>query len=298
MTPRELVELINRKAAQEGTPPSPGPSRRDTFKAGDPDAPITGIFTTGMSTFDLLRRAVAAGRNMIITHEDTYFRDNDLTDFLGDDPVYLAKKAFIERNRLIIWRDHDLAHRMRPDQLFAGQLRTLGWTADRIEPAPRMPIVTLPRPMTLAELTRYCVARTGTHSHRVTGNPDMVVRKVAVGVGYALPSMPTVPDVDAIVGGESAEGSASALPTMDQSMFAADMTGIGRPRGIIFLGHMGTEDSPMAVVAEWLRGFVPGIPVGFLAAGEPFHRPLSGFDNMLAGRKLTSKASEMRRTQA
>jgi len=52
------------------------------------------------------------------------------------------------------------------------------------------------------------------------------------------------------------------------------------------------------VVAEWLRGFVPGIPVGFLAAGEPFHRPLSGFDNMLAGRKLTSKASEMRRTQA
>src|SRR3569623_496949 len=105
-------------------------------------------------------------------------------------------------------------------------------------PAPRMPIVTLPRPMTLADLTRYCVARTGTHSHRVTGNPDMLVRKVAIGVGYAFPGMPTVPDVDAIVGGESAEGSASALPTMDQSAFAADMTNIGRPRGIIFLGHM------------------------------------------------------------
>jgi putative NIF3 family GTP cyclohydrolase 1 type 2 len=286
MTPRALIDLINRKAAEQGTPAPQAPSRRDTFKAGDPDAEITGIVTTGMSTFDLLRRAAAAGRNMIITHEDTYFRDNDVTDFLGDDPVYLAKKAFIEQHGLIIWRNHDLAHRMRPDPLFAGQLRTLGWTADPIDPAPRMPIVTLPKPMTLAELTRYCVARTGTRSHRVTGNPGMIVRKVAVGVGYAFPSMPTVPDVDAIVGGESAEGSGATLPTMDQSAFAADMTSIGRPRGIIFLGHMGTEDRPMALVAEWLRGFVTGIPIDFLPAEEPFHQPLSGFQNTIAARKI------------
>ena len=285
MTPRELFELINRKAAAVGTPPSPVPSRRDTFKAGDPDAQITGIFTTGMTTFNVLRRAVAAGRNMIIPHEDTYFRDNDITDFLGDDPIYLAKKAFIEQNKLIIWRNHDLAHRMRPDQLFAGQLRTLGWTADPINPAPRMPIVTLPKPMTLRALTRYAVARTGTHSHRVTGDPNMIVRKVAVGVGYAFPSMPTMPDIDAIVGGESAEGSASTLPTLDQSAFAADMTALGRPRGIIFLGHMGTEDSPMTVVADWLRGFVPGIPIDFLPAGEPFHRPLQGFTDTLPVRR-------------
>jgi putative NIF3 family GTP cyclohydrolase 1 type 2 len=277
MTPRELVDLIYRKAAEEGTPPAAKPSYRDTFKTGDPDARITGIATTGMSTFRVLRRAVAEGRNFIVTHEDTWFRDNDLPAFLGDDPIYLAKKAFIEQNRLIIWRNHDLAHRMRPDPLFAGQLRTLGWTADPIDPAPRMPIVTLPRPMTLRELARYAAQRTGTRSHRVTGDPDMIVRRVAVGVGYAFPSLPAVPDVDAIVGGESAEGSAGTLPTIDQSAFAADMTAIGKPRGIIFLGHMGTEDSPMILVADWLRSFVRDIPVAFLPAGEPFHPPLKGF---------------------
>src|SRR3982751_4972751 len=101
MTPRELVDLIYRKAADEGTPPATAPSRRDTFKMGDPDAQITGIATTGMSTFGVLRRAVAEGRNFIITHEDTWFRDNDIPDFLGDDPIYLAKKAFIEQHRLI-----------------------------------------------------------------------------------------------------------------------------------------------------------------------------------------------------
>lgn len=277
MTPRELVDLIYRKAAEEGTPAAPVLSKRDTFKAGDPDAQITGIATTGMSTFRVLRRAAAEGRNFIITHEDTWFRDNDIVDFLGDDPIYLVKKAFIERHKLIIWRNHDLAHRMRPDPLFAGQLQTLGWTADPIDPAPRMPIVTLPQPMTLRALARYAAARTGVRSHRVTGDPDMIVRKVAVGVGYAFPSLPSLPDVDAIVGGESAEGSAGTLPTMDQSAFAADMTTLGRPRGIIFLGHMGTEDSPMKLVADWLGGFVRDIPIAFLPAGEPFHPPLSGY---------------------
>lgn len=281
MTPRELIALIERKATEEGTPPARPGGYRDTIKTGNPDAQIRGIATTGMSTFRMLRRAVAEKRNFIVSHEDTWFRDTDQTDILGDDPIYRAKKAFIEQHELIIWRDHDLAHRMRPDQLFAGQLRTLGWTADAIDPAPRMPIVTLPAPMRLRELARYAAMRCGTHSHRIAGDPDMIVRKVAIGVGYAFPSLTTVPDVDAIVGGESAEGTSSALPTMDQSMFAADMTAIGRPRGIVFLGHMGTEDSPMQLVAEWLRSFVHGVPIDFLPAGEPFHPPLHGFADTL-----------------
>jgi hypothetical protein len=66
------------------------------------------------------------------------------------------------------------------------------------------------------------------------------------------------------------------VPTLDQRAFAADMTTLGTPRGIVFLGHMGTEDRPMTLVAEWLRGFVPDLPIAFLPAGEPFHPPLNG----------------------
>jgi len=115
MTPRELVALINRKAAEEGTPPAPVPSRRDTFKAGDPDTPITGIFTTGMTTFNVLRRAVAAGRNMIIPHEDTYFRDNDVTDFLGDDPWAGALGGLVRRHDVIAVHVTDLRELTLPD---------------------------------------------------------------------------------------------------------------------------------------------------------------------------------------
>ena len=34
----------------------------DTFKAGDPDTPVTGIATTMMATYDVLERAAAARR--------------------------------------------------------------------------------------------------------------------------------------------------------------------------------------------------------------------------------------------
>src|SRR5262245_26451220 len=45
----------------------------DTFKAGDPNARVTGVATTMMATFDVLKRAAAAGRNLIITHEPTFY---------------------------------------------------------------------------------------------------------------------------------------------------------------------------------------------------------------------------------
>ncbi|RAK52405.1 Nif3-like dinuclear metal center hexameric protein [Phenylobacterium deserti] len=274
MTPRELVARIMARAEAEGAPAPAQPSRRDTFKVGDPDVQITGVVTTGMSTLDVLRRTVAAGANMVITHEATFFRDDDIPDFLEGDPIYAAKVAFAREHGVVIWRDHDLTHRMRPDQMFEGQLKLLGWTADAAPPEQRMPVVTLPKPMSLERIVRHVVEKTGVTSYRVAGDPKMQVRRVAVGVGYAMPSFQVAPDIDVIVGGEAAEGSDSQLPTYDLAAFAVDSTALGQPRGLVLLGHMGTEDIGMQVVADWIRSFAPEIPVQYLPAGEPFGAPL------------------------
>src|ERR1700689_5271665 len=45
----------------------------DTFKAGDPDTPVTGIAVTMMATLDVLHGAAANQRNFIITHEPTFY---------------------------------------------------------------------------------------------------------------------------------------------------------------------------------------------------------------------------------
>src|SRR5580704_3730099 len=45
----------------------------DTFKAGNPDTPVTGIAVTMMATMDVLQRAAANGQNLVITHEPTFY---------------------------------------------------------------------------------------------------------------------------------------------------------------------------------------------------------------------------------
>jgi hypothetical protein len=39
---------------------------------------------------------------------------------------------------------------------------------------------------------------------------------------------------------------------------------------VILLGHMLSEDFGMQEVAEWLRGFLPDVPMDWVPAGEPF----------------------------
>src|SRR4051812_36329066 len=100
----------------------------DTFKAGDPNTVVTGIATTVMATLDVLRRAATAGHNMVITLEPTFYAANDSPGTRETDPVYLAKKAFIDQHHLVVWRfsDHWLAR--RPGELAKAMAETLGWT--------------------------------------------------------------------------------------------------------------------------------------------------------------------------
>src|SRR6266436_9864055 len=85
----------------------------DTFKAGDPDTPVTGIAVTMMATLDVLQRAAANGQNLIITHEPTFFNhyDDKPEGMDENDVVWKEKRAFIEQHKLIIWRLHDHWHR-------------------------------------------------------------------------------------------------------------------------------------------------------------------------------------------
>jgi hypothetical protein len=101
----------------------------DTFKAGDPDTPVTGIATTMMATLDVLQRAAAKHLNLIITHEPTFYQHTDDRPEGMDenDPVWAEKRAFIEKHHLVVWRFHDHWHWMKPDGILAGMVKELGW---------------------------------------------------------------------------------------------------------------------------------------------------------------------------
>jgi len=256
MTAQQIVARIQTKLQQLGI--AWRAQTVDTFKAGPPETDVKAIATTGMSTFDVLRRAAAAGRNFVITHEPTFYNHMDQTADLEQDPIYQAKQRFIKDNNLVIFRFHDHAHALQPDPLVAGSARMLGWTQYASPTEPR--IYVLPT-TTLRELAFDVGTKLKGRAIRIAGDPAMKVSRVALGPGYGVP--PLTASFDVAVGGETAESGGNAE-------YILDATAEGQKKGMILLGHMMSEDWGMREVAEWLRPLVPEVTVEWIPAGEPF----------------------------
>src|SRR5678815_5880565 len=67
----------------------------DTFKIGNPDTVVKGIATSFSATLDVCQRAHAAGKNLLIVHEPTFYNHNDETANLSGE-IYDTKRNFIE----------------------------------------------------------------------------------------------------------------------------------------------------------------------------------------------------------
>jgi putative NIF3 family GTP cyclohydrolase 1 type 2 len=256
MTGRELERRIQQKVASLGI--TWRTETRDTFKAGNPETAVRGIATTGMATFDVLRRAAALGRNFIVTHEPTFYNDKDLTTGLETDRVYMAKQQFIAANDLVIWRFHDHAHALKPDPLVAGSARALGWTQYASPADPRLYVVPT---TTLRALASDMARRLNDRGLRVVGDPAMKVSRIALGPGYGVPAITA--NIDVVVGGEAPESGGN-------TEYALDAAAADQPKGMIVLGHLMSEDHGMQEVGDWLRAFITEVPIDFVPAGEPF----------------------------
>jgi putative NIF3 family GTP cyclohydrolase 1 type 2 len=138
MTANEVVDLIKKNVLV----PWNERSTRDRFKVGNPDTVVKGIATTMMTTFDMLKRANAAGLNMVITHEDTYWNDPDDTKELASNTLYKLKTDYILQNNMVVWRNHDNMHAARPDYTVVGELRSAGINGENASMRPG--ILTIP----------------------------------------------------------------------------------------------------------------------------------------------------------
>jgi NIF3 (NGG1p interacting factor 3) len=73
----------------------------DNLIAGSADTPVKDIATAMMATPDVMQRAAAAGRNMVITHEPTFHSHQDTLDQLKNGPTYLYETEFIRKNNMV-----------------------------------------------------------------------------------------------------------------------------------------------------------------------------------------------------
>jgi len=249
----------------------------DTFKAGDPAAVVKGIAITSMATIDVLKQAVATGANMVITAEPTFFAKADNPNPPpgrgqgnatggANDAVLAAKKDFIDKNGLVVWRFSDHWRLRKPDPLAQGLTDAMGWSTYQV--AGDATHFELP-PVTLDALAGDLKKKLGIRGGmRVVGNPKSEIRKVGLLTGTAAlaASLRMMPAVDAIVAGEVRE--------WESVEYAHDTVAAGMKKGMILLGRVISEEPGMKLCATWLHGIVSEVPVKWIPAGDPYWRPV------------------------
>jgi putative NIF3 family GTP cyclohydrolase 1 type 2 len=238
----------------------------DTFKAGDPQTPVTGIAVTMMATYAVLQRAAANGQNLIITHEPTFYDHQDKADQLPageQDPVLAEKRAFIEKHHLVVWRFHDHWHRMHSDGIEAGNVHALGW--EKFQDPSNQYLFTIPE-TTVSQLSDELQKKFGIAVMRAVGDREMKVTRVALSPGFAGSEREIgaleMPDLQVLIAGETRE--------WETVEYVADAVSQGRHKALIILSHVPSEQQGMAECASWLKTFVTEVPVQFVPAPDPF----------------------------
>ncbi len=239
----------------------------DTFKAGNPETRVTGIAVTMMATLDVLQRAAAKGENLVITHEPTFYNHLDRPEEMDEgDAVWKEKRAFIEKNGLVIWRFHDHWHLRKPDGILAGMVQALGW--EKYQNAENPHLFTMPE-TTLEKLAADVAKRLETPVLRVVGNPEMRVTKVALSPGSAGFQREThaleMENVEVLLVGETRE--------WETVEYAADAVSEGKSKALVVIGHVPSEQAGMEECARWLKTFVKNVPIEFVPTKQPFWTP-------------------------
>ena len=260
LTARQVIDRIKTNVGVPWTEPTV-----DTIKAGDPDTPVEGIALTMMATIDVLQRAAAAGHNLVITHEPTFYDHQDPTDGLvrESDPVTAAKLKFIAEHHMVVWRFHDYSHRREPDLIQTGVLRALGWSAYQDKESDW--VVKMPE-TSLSALVADIQKGLAPHALRVVGDPSLKVTVVALVPGAAGFAMHRKAlqrgDVQVLVIGEARE--------WETVEYVDDAVAAGQTKALILVGHIPSEQPGMEDATKWIKTFVTEVPVVFVPAKDPF----------------------------
>ena len=276
LTAEAVVERLKSNLA--GDWPATGP---DGFKAGDPSTVIKGIAATAMATLDVLKQAVKSNANLILTYEPTFYSRADgqaqpgpaagrgqgrgPADSGARDPVVLAKREFIEKNGLVVFRLRDHWQARKENEMAAGLAAALGWSAHRVSNGDSLyDISPAAAEAIVASIRGKLNLRAGL---RAVGDRKATVRRVLVFPGSMTPAImwQRYTEADLIVAGEVRE--------WENTHYAADMFTAGEKRALVTIGRVVSEEPGMRLCAEWLRTVVKEVPARWIAVGDPYWRP-------------------------
>lgn len=273
--PLTAETVIRRLQAELGGEwPATGP---DGLKAGDPSTVVKGIATTAMATLDVLKQAAKANLNLVLTYEPTFYSRADgrapaqpapgrgPAGLTADDPVVKAKREFIEKNALTVFRLRDHWSSRKEGEMVTGLAGALGWSAHRVKDNDALyEIPSATAEATVASIRGKLNLRAGL---RVVGDRKAIVRRVLLVPGSMAPAAmwQRYSEVDLIVAGEVRE--------WENTFYAADIFSAGEKRALVTTGRVVSEEPGMRAFAEWVKTIVKDVPAKWIGVGDPYWRP-------------------------
>ena len=272
LTAQAVVTRI--QTALGGEWPATGP---DGFKAGDPTTPVKGIATTAMATMTVLMEAQKAGANLVISYEPTFFGRQDAPidpsagrggrgfgGISAEDPVYKAKKEFIDKNSMVVFRLRDHWQSRKENDMTTGLADSLGWAKGRVKPDDIVYEIPATSTEDVVALLRQKLNLRG--GLRAVGDRKAMVRRVLLYPGSMTPAIiwQRYSEVDLVLAGEVRE--------WENTHYAADIFTAGEKRGLITIGRVVSEDPGMRACAAWLKTVVNEVPAQHIPAGDLYWR--------------------------
>lgn len=179
--------------------PVPEPSV-DRVIAGDADTVVRGIAVAWTPTWAALREAEAAGCNVLVAHEPTFFSHLDLDGFeeaagkispaaaKAMTATRDAKLRWIQEHEMVVIRCHDVLDLM-PGGVADALAKQLGFSeADFLVNEPYYRVVRIAPPMRAADLAQRLATAFGALGQpgvAFYGDPERRVEKLGLGTGYA-----------------------------------------------------------------------------------------------------------------
>lgn len=237
------------------------PQTNDGFKTGDPSTVITGIAVTVMASTDALRRAAAAGHNLIVTQEPIFYSANDDPGNRVKDPIYQTKKAFIDEHHLAVFRFAEHWNARQPNESAKALAAALKWTTEVADAPQTYRIAETTLEGLATQLRNRLPIRGGL---RMVGQAGMRVRTVCLAPGTTSLAMAvsSLQRADVLISGEPREW--EAVP------YTLDTWSAGSGKGLFAVGRMISDGPGMQTCAAWIRSLVPEVRVDFVPVDDPY----------------------------
>lgn len=272
----------------------PGYDGCDGVKCGDVNQECTGIVSALVPNIDVIRKTIELGCNLLYVHEPTSYLTPDEPGWKAGYTcdVYEEKMKLCKEHGIVIYRDHDHMHAHRPDSIFTGVLKYMGWedyVADAGTMVPFGYVIDLPQELTVHDLNQELIQKIGLHGTRYIGKAEDKIKRLAL-VGHIYPDAfipATEKDgvyndytteiiramqehhIDAIIPGEIIEWNLLS--------YIRDGISLGRNMACFNIGHFNWEELGARYAEDWLSSeIVKGqVNVTYVPAGDLWNYELA-----------------------